>query len=163
MKSAGILLFRVRDEKLEILLAHPGGPFWSRKDDGSWSIPKGIFDEPEPPLEAAKRELFEETGIKADGMFIDLGSIKLPSRKTVYVWALRSDWDPKEIKSNKFSLEWPKGSGIFREFPEIDRAEWFDVKTARQKIQKGQAAFLDRLIESAGFEDPVEGLSSEPS
>ncbi|MDD1761971.1 MAG: NUDIX domain-containing protein [Methanothrix sp.] len=163
MQSAGILLFRVRDERLQMLLAHPGGPFWSDKDEGAWSIPKGMFDNDETPLEAAKRELFEETGIKANGEFIDLGSIRLPSRKIVFIWAIRSDWDAKKIISNKFSLEWPKGSGILREFPEVDRAEWFDVKTARKKIQKGQAEFIDRLIKIAEIDEPVGRLSSEPS
>lgn len=163
MKSAGILLFRFRNGKIEMLLAHPGGPFWSRKDDGAWSIPKGIFEDNEQPLEAAKRELFEETGIKADGQFIDLGSIRLPSRKIVYVWALRFDWIPLQIRSNKFSLEWPKGSGIVREYPEIDRAEWFDAKSARIKIQKGQAGFIDRLIKAAEIAEQGKRLSSEPS
>jgi predicted NUDIX family NTP pyrophosphohydrolase len=160
MKSAGILLFRVREDKIEMLLTHPGGPFWSGKDEGAWSIPKGMLEKDEEPLEAAKRELFEETGINADGEFIDLGSIRLPSGKIVFIWAIRSDWDAKKITSKEFSLEWPKGSGILREFPEIDRAEWFDAKTARKKIQKGQAEFIDRLIK---IDEPVGRLSSGPS
>lgn len=160
MQSAGILLFRVRDERLQMLLAHPGGPFWSGKDEGAWSIPKGMFDNDEAPLEAAKRELFEETGIRAEGEFIDLGSIRLPSRKIVHIWAMRSEWDAIEITSNNFCMEWPKGSGIRREYPEIDRVEWFDVESARKKIAKGQAGFIDRLAKIA---EPGSRLISEPS
>ena len=162
MQSAGILLFRVKDERLQVLLAHPGGPFWSGKDEGAWSIPKGMFDNDEEPLQAAKRELFEETGIIAEGEFIDLGSIRLPSRKIVHIWAMRSDWDAivGQITSNNFSLEWPKGSGIRREYPEIDRVEWFDVEAAKKKIVKGQAGFIDRLVKIA---NPGSGLISEPS
>ena len=160
MQSAGILLFRVKDERLQMLLAHPGGPFWAGKDEGAWSIPKGMIDDEEAPLQAAKRELFEETGIIAEGEFIDLGSIRLPSRKIVHIWAMRSDWNAIEITSNNFCLEWPRGSGIQREFPEIDRVEWFDVEAARKKIVKGQAGFIDRLVKIA---ETGSGLISEPS
>lgn len=160
MQSAGILLFRVKDERLQMLLAHPGGPFWAGKDEGAWSIPKGMFDNDEEPLQAAKRELFEETGIIAEGEFIDLGSIRLPSRKIVHIWAIKSDWNATKITSNNFCLEWPKGSGIQREYPEIDRVEWFDVEAARKKIVKGQAGFIDRLAKIA---EPGSGLISEPS
>lgn len=145
--SGGILLFRFRDDKLEVLLVHPGGPFWIRKDEGAWSIPKGLFDEDERPLDAAKREFKEETGFEAEGEFIDLGEQKQPSRKIVHAWALEKDLDETKVVSNKFALEWPKKSGVIREYPEIDRARWFDVDQARIKIQKGQLVFIDRLIE----------------
>jgi predicted NUDIX family NTP pyrophosphohydrolase len=145
--SAGILLFRFRNEKLEVMLVHPGGPFWARKDDGAWSIPKGILDENEDPVDAAKREFNEETGLEADGDFIELGEVKQPSGKIVHAWALEKDLDVTEIKSNSFTIEWPKNSGKIREYPEIDRAGWFGLDEARAKILKGQVAFLGRLAE----------------
>ena len=144
--SAGVLLYRIRDGELEVLLVHPGGPFWSRKDEGAWSIPKGIFEEDESALEAAKRELKEETGFAVNGNFLDLGAIRQPSRKMLHIWALLSDLDAGRARSNKFAMEWPPKSGVMREFPEIDRAEWFDLAKARRKIQKGQAGFIDRLL-----------------
>lgn len=144
--SAGILLYRLRDNAVEVLLAHPGGPFWSGKDLGAWSIPKGQSEENEDPLQAAKREFREETGFEVDGQFIDLGTIRQPSRKTIQIWALEHDMDADRLQSNEFTLEWPRKSGIMMQFPEIDRAEWFDIDRARQKIHKGQAGFLDRLI-----------------
>ena len=151
--SAGILLFRVREERPQVLLVHPGGPFWSGKDEGAWSIPKGVFEEHESPLEAAKREFKEETGFEVAGyemagQFIDLGTIRQPSKKIVHVWALASDLDATLATSNKFTMQWPKNSGIMKEFPEIDKAEWFDVEKARIKILKGQAGFIDRLLEA---------------
>ncbi|NOZ68366.1 MAG: NUDIX domain-containing protein [Deferribacteres bacterium] len=142
--SAGILLFRFRDKKLEVLLVHPGGPFWAKKDAGAWSIPKGIFTE-EPPLEAAKREFKEETGYDVDGEFIGLGELKQPSGKTVHVWALQKDIDETKVVSNTFRIEWPRNSGKFREYPEVDRAQWFELEEARKKLSKGQVGFLDRL------------------
>lgn len=144
--SAGILLYRLRDNAVEVLLAHPGGPFWSGKDLGAWSIPKGQSEANEDPLQAAKREFWEETGFEVDGQFIDLGTIRQPSRKTIQIWALEHDMDADRLQSNEFTLEWPRKSGIMMQFPEIDRAEWFDIDRARQKIHKGQAGFLDRLI-----------------
>ncbi len=147
LHSGGILLFRSRDDKQEVLLVHPGGPFWIRKDDGAWSIPKGLFEEDESPLDTAKREFKEETGFDATGEFIELGELKQPSRKIVHAWALKMDLDETKVVSNKFSLEWPKRSGIIREYPEIDRANWFDIDLAREKIQKGQIGFIDRLRE----------------
>ena len=144
--SAGILLYRLRDNAVEVLLAHPGGPFWSGKDLGAWSIPKGQSEANEDPLQAAKREFREETGFEVDGHFIDLGTIRQPSRKTIQIWALEHDMDADRLQSNEFTLEWPRKSGIMMQFPEIDRAEWFDIDRARQKIHKGQAGFLDRLI-----------------
>ena len=147
LHSGGIMLFRFRDDKLQVLLVHPGGPFWIRKDEGAWSMPKGLFDEEESPLDAAKREFKEETGFEAEGEFIELGEQKQPSRKIVHAWALEKDLDETKVVSNKFTLEWPKKSGVIREYPEIDRASWFDVDQARIKIQKGQLVFIDRLIE----------------
>lgn len=144
--SAGILLYRLRDNAVEVLLAHPGGPFWSGKDLGAWSIPKGQSEANEDSLQAAKREFREETGFEVDGQFIDLGTIRQPSRKTIQIWALEHDMDADRLQSNEFTLEWPRKSGIMMQFPEIDRAEWFDIERARQKIHKGQAGFLDRLI-----------------
>jgi predicted NUDIX family NTP pyrophosphohydrolase len=146
-KSAGILFFREVSGRLEVLLVHPGGPFWAKKDDGSWSIPKGEFDEGEDPLTAARREVAEETGLTADGELIPLGQLRQPSGKIVYAWAMKGDFDPARLKSNTFSMEWPPKSGRQQEFPEIDRAAWFTVESARRKILKGQAGFLDRLQE----------------
>ena len=154
--SAGILLFRFREERLEVLLVHPGGPFWSGKDEGAWSIPKGVFEEQESPLQAAKREFKEETGFEATGRFIDLGTIKQPSKKIVHVWALASDLDAALATSNKFTMQWPKKSGIMREFPEVDKAEWFDAEWARKKILKGQAGFIDRLRDAVNYEPKKE-------
>ena len=144
--SAGILLYRLRDNAVEVLLAHPGGPFWSGKDLGAWSIPKGQSEANEDPLQAAKREFMEETGFEVDGQFIDLGTIRQPSRKMIQIWALEQDLDADRLHSNEFIMEWPRRSGIMMQFPEIDKAEWFDIDRARQKIHKGQAGFLDRLI-----------------
>jgi len=145
--SAGILLFRFKSDKLEVMLVHPGGPFWARKDEGAWSIPKGLFDENETPLDAAKREFNEEIGLEVDGQFIELGEVKQPSGKIVHAWALEKDLDVTEIKSNSFTIEWPKNSGKMREYPEIDRADWFSLDEAREKILRGQIALLDRLEE----------------
>jgi predicted NUDIX family NTP pyrophosphohydrolase len=144
--SGGILLFRFKDNKLQVLLVHPGGPFWSWKDEGAWSIPKGVFEAQESPLLAAIREFKEETGFEAKGQFIDLGTIKQPSKKIVHVWAHQSDLDVSEFTSNKFTLQWPRKSGIIREFPEVDKVQWFDADGAKKKILKGQAGFIDRLI-----------------
>lgn len=145
--SGGILLFRFNNHKTEVLLVHPGGPFWTKKDEGAWSIPKGVFEENESPLDAAKREFKEETGFEAEGELIELGNLTQPSKKIVHAWALEKDLDETKVVSNKFALEWPKRSGIMKEFPEIDRASWFDIDLARKKIQKGQAGFIDRLLE----------------
>lgn len=145
-KSGGILPFRFQDNHLEVLLVHPGGPLWAGKDEGAWSISKGLFEESESPLDAAKREFKEETGFEVDGVFIELGRIKQPSGKIVFAWAVEKDLDERRIVSNKFMLEWPRRSGIMREFPEIDRAGWFDVESARKKIHKGQQDFIDRLL-----------------
>lgn len=150
VRSAGILLYHFNEGKLLVMLVHPGGPFWAKKDDGAWSIPKGIYEEGENPLNAAKREFQEETGQEMDGEFIDLGEVKQPSRKIVHAWALEHDFDTSKIISNTFSLEWPPKSGITREYPEVDKGQWFDVRAAREKILKGQSEFLDRLVEKIG-------------
>ncbi len=146
-KSAGLLLFRESAAGIEVLLVHPGGPFWARKDDGSWSIPKGEFEDQEQPLDAAKREFEEEMGIPPAGEFTSLDPLRQPSGKLVFAWAVRSDFDPSSLKSNLFSMEWPPRSGKQQEFPEVDRAAWFGVEEARAKILKGQAPFIDQLLE----------------
>jgi predicted NUDIX family NTP pyrophosphohydrolase len=145
--SAGILLFRSKNQRLDVLLVHPGGPFWTNKDEGAWSMPKGVFEEDETPLDAAKREFKEETGFEVDGEFIELGKLGQPSNKIIHAWALERDLDQTRVVSNKFSLEWPRGSGIRKEYPEIDKASWFDIDQAKKKIHTGQAGFIDRLLE----------------
>jgi predicted NUDIX family NTP pyrophosphohydrolase len=157
--SAGIILYRFIESKLQVMLVHPGGPFWAKKDDGAWSIPKGIYEKDEDPLAAAKREFREETGREVDGMFIDLGEVKQPSRKIVHAWALKHDFDTSKIVSNLFSLEWPPKSGSIQQFPEADRAQWFEVQEAREKILRGQRAFLERLIEQLGYTPENAGAS----
>ncbi len=149
-KSAGLLLFREKSGNLEVLLVHPGGPFWSKKDDGAWSIPKGEFEDNEDPLDAARREFEEETGAPVHGEVMPLGQLKQPSGKIVYAWAVRGDFNPDLLKSNTFSLEWPPKSGQMQEFPEVDRAGWFKIESAKQKILKGQAGFLAQLSEVLG-------------
>lgn len=145
-QSAGLLLFRKTDAGVEVLLVHPGGPFWAKKDDGAWSIPKGEFTGDEQPLAAARREFQEETGAVPAGDFIPLEPVRQPGGKLVLAWALRFDFDPAMLKSNMFSMEWPPQSGQQREFPEVDRAAWFPVEAARRKILKGQAPLLDQLL-----------------
>jgi predicted NUDIX family NTP pyrophosphohydrolase len=147
-KSAGLLLFRDTRGVLEVLLVHPGGPLWAKKDEGAWSIPKGEFTDDEDPLAAARREFEEEMGAPARGEFLPLTPLKQSGGKLVFAWAVRSDFDPATLKSNLFSMEWPPRSGKRREFPEIDRAQWFTLDQARSKILKGQAGFLDQLVEA---------------
>jgi predicted NUDIX family NTP pyrophosphohydrolase len=144
-RSAGVLLFRRKGPQLEMLLVHPGGPFWKNKDDRAWSIPKGEYGENEDPLAAAKRELAEETGLTVSGDFIPLGEIRQAGGKIVTAWAVEGDCDTSGVRSNTFSMEWPSGSGKMKEFPEIDRAEWFPREIARYKIVERQAEFLERL------------------
>jgi Predicted NTP pyrophosphohydrolase len=144
-KSAGILVYRKIKEEYEILLVHPGGPFWARKDMNSWSIPKGEFEDDEEPIDAAKREFEEETGFKIKGKFIELPPVKQPGGKLIYSWAVEADIDNSKVKSNLFKMEWPPRSGAFKEFPEIDRAEWFSFETAEQKILSGQIPILENL------------------
>lgn len=146
-QSAGILLYRPKNGHTEVLLVHPGGPFWAKKDAGTWSIPKGEFTDDEDPLTAAKREFEEETGTAVDGNFVPLAPIRQKSGKRVYVWALEHDLDNSRIQSNTFEMEWPPKSGRMQTYPEVDRAEWFDLAAARQKINPAQAAFLDELTE----------------
>jgi predicted NUDIX family NTP pyrophosphohydrolase len=148
MFSAGILLFRFRNKKLEVMLVHPGGPFWANKDDGVWSIPKGLPEDNEYPLDTARREFKEETGFEVDGEFIDLGELNQSSVKMVHVWALEKDLDISNIVSNTFTYEWPKNSGKTQEIPEVDKAGWFDIELARKKIIKGQIGFINKLIEA---------------
>lgn len=145
-QSAGILLYKFTNQKIEFLLVHPGGPFWANKDEGAWSIPKGEFEDDEEPLDAAIREFHEETGMDINGDFISLEQVRQKSGKIVHAFALEKNIDPKKIKSNTFSMEWPPKSGSEQEFPEIDKAEWFDINTAREKINPGQAPLLDDLI-----------------
>jgi predicted NUDIX family NTP pyrophosphohydrolase len=149
-RSAGILVFRGKASGIQVFLAHMGGPFWARKDDGAWTIPKGLYDGDEDPLAAAKREFEEETGITIDGSFLELGTFKQASGKIISAWAVEGDFDAASIKSNVFELEWPPKSGKRQLFPEIDRGAWFDLATARQKIVKGQAPILDALVSRHG-------------
>jgi predicted NUDIX family NTP pyrophosphohydrolase len=144
--SAGILLFRRRHAGLEVMLAHPGGPFWARKDAGAWSIPKGLADEGEDLLAAAKREFFEETAMAVEGELIDLGAHKQPGGKTIVAWACESDFDTTALKSNTFALEWPPRSGRTAEFPEVDRAAWYSIDEALAKINKGQRPIIAALV-----------------
>jgi predicted NUDIX family NTP pyrophosphohydrolase len=143
--SAGVLLFRRGVAGLEVLLAHPGGPLWRRMENGAWTIPKGEVDQGEDIPAAARREFAEETGYRLKGKALPLGSVRQPGGKLVHAWAVNGDWDPVRLVSNTFSMEWPPHSGRMQEFPEIDRAAWFDLKEARKKILKGQTVFLNRL------------------
>ena len=145
-QAAGILLYRKSPRGLEVLLAHPGGPLWARKDLGAWTIPKGQFGPEETALDAARREFEEEIGSPAEGAFVELGSIKQPSGKVVHAFTAESDFDATNVKSNLFTLEWPPRSGRRGQYPEVDRAEWFSIEAARTKILKGQEPFLDRLL-----------------
>lgn len=145
-RSAGILLYRLRNDEAQVFLVHPGGPFWKAKDLGAWSIPKGEYEPEDDPLEAAKREFLEETGFTvSDGPLHPLGDAKLSSGKIVTAWAIEGDCDADGIRSNTFSIEWPPRSGRQQEFPEVDRAGWFPIAVAREKINAAQQTFLDRL------------------
>src|SRR5512135_640523 len=142
--SAGLLMYRVRDG-LQFLLVHPGGPLWARKDEGAWSIPKGLYGPGEDALVAARREFKEETGAEPEGEFIRLTPIRQPSGKIISAWAFEGDFDPAELRSNTFSIEWPPRSGRQQEYPEVDRAGWFGLEEARKKILPGQLGFLMEL------------------
>lgn len=144
-RSAGILMYKYRGDELLVLLAHPGGPYWAKKDLGSWSIPKGEYDDGEDPLTAAVREFQEETGGQVQGPFLSLGEVAQSNRKTVSAWAAEGDFDPKTLKSNLCEIEWPPKSGRTQLIAEADRAEWFSLRRARVKILAGQRPFLDRL------------------
>jgi predicted NUDIX family NTP pyrophosphohydrolase len=144
-RSAGILLFRTTNGQAEVLLGHMGGPFWSRKDDGAWSVPKGEYGFGETPEDAARREFTEELGLPVPtGDLVELGAVR-QSGKEITVWALEADLDPEKIEPGTFDLEWPRGSGKIQQFPEIDRVAWFELEQARDKIVAGQRPFLDRL------------------
>jgi predicted NUDIX family NTP pyrophosphohydrolase len=145
-QSAGILMYRRRPHGVEVLLVHPGGPFWARKDAGAWSIPKGEFDpRTEDGRTAAVREFAEETGHAVAGTLVPLPPTRQRSGKVVHAWSVESDWDPSSLASNTFVLEWPRGSGRVAEFPEVDRAEWFDLAAALAKINPGQAELIRAL------------------
>src|SRR5438552_8668017 len=146
--SAGLLMFSRSPNGLQVLLVHPGGPFWKNKDAGAWTIPKGIADPDEDLLAAAKREFEEETGFKPTGEFIALAPIKQKSGKLVHAWAVEGDIDPSKIRSNTFEMEWPPKSGKRVTFPEVDRAEFFDLETARGRINPAQADLLDQLAQT---------------
>jgi predicted NUDIX family NTP pyrophosphohydrolase len=147
-RSAGLLLYRVIDGVTEVLIGHPGGPFWARKDDGAWSIPKGEYADDEDPWTAAQREFREEIGFEVPaGPRLELAPVKQPGGKIVTAFAVRGDLDVTHSKSNSFELEWPRGSGKVREFPEIDRVAWLSVAEARLKLLKGQWPLLDGLVE----------------
>src|SRR5206468_5678171 len=145
--SAGILLYRLGADGLEVFLVHPGGPFWAKRDLGSWSVPKGEVDADEDLLEAAKREFHEETGAQIEGEFIELTALRQPSGKVVRVWAVEGEIDAASTVSNTFSIEWPPRSGESREFPEVDRAGWFTMAEARDKLLPGQRPLLDELAQ----------------
>ncbi len=143
--SAGLIMYRFKGEMAEVLLVHPGGPFWAKKNAGAWSVPKGLCGPGEDLLAAAVREFHEETGFAAGGGFLDLGELRQPSGKIIHAWAFEGDCDPADLKSNTFSMEWPPHSGKESEFPEVDRAGWFGLDEAGRKILKGQVQFIVRL------------------
>jgi predicted NUDIX family NTP pyrophosphohydrolase len=145
--AAGLLLFRRKTLGVEVLLVHPGGPLWTRKDEGAWSIPKGEIEAGEDPLRAAQREFEEELGSPVSGDFIPLTQIRQASGKLVHAWAVEADFDPATLQSGTFSMEWPPRSGRQQHFPEVDRAEWFTIEEAKHKINKGQIPLLDHLLE----------------
>ncbi|MGV0850187.1 NUDIX domain-containing protein [Mycolicibacterium phlei] len=155
-RSAGLLLYRIADGELQVLIGHPGGPFWARRDEGAWSIPKGEYDEGEDPWTVARREFEEEVGKPApDGPRIEFDPVRQPSGKIVTVFAVRGDLDLDGAHSNTFTMEWPKGSGQIREFPEIDRVAWISVEQARSKLVKGQRPILDRLVAAVEGGEPA--------
>lgn len=145
MRSAGLLMFRRPPQGLQVLLAHPGGPFWVRKDEGAWTLPKGELLASEDPLAAARREFEEETGLRPGGPFIDLGEVRQKGGKQVRAWAFEGDFDPGRLRCNLFEIEWPPRSGQRRQFAEIDRVAWFDPATARRKLLAAQQPFVERL------------------
>jgi predicted NUDIX family NTP pyrophosphohydrolase len=161
-KSAGILLYRQSADKsdFEVLLVHPGGPFWRKKDEGAWTIPKGEFTDDEDPLTAAKREFKEETGSEAPaGKYIQLTSIRQKGGKVVHPWAIEASFDPATLQSNSFEMEWPPKSGKLESFPEIDRAEWFTPEVAMSKILPGQQELIGELLRILGFSQSIAGIS----
>jgi predicted NUDIX family NTP pyrophosphohydrolase len=154
--SAGLLLYRITEGYVEVLIGHPGGPFWAKKDDGAWSIPKGEYAEGEDAWSAARREFEEELGKPPpDGPRIDFPPLRQPSGKIITAYAVRGDLDLDGAVSNTFTLEWPKGSGNVREYPEIDRVDWFSVDAARSKLLKGQRPLLDQLMNAVEGAEPA--------
>jgi len=149
-QSAGILLYRFTHHLPEVLLVHPGGPFWAKKDAAAWSIPKGEFDDNEDALDAAKREFKEETGIAVNGDFTALKPVKLKSGKTIFAFALEGDLDVSRISSNYFEMEWPPRSGKTKSFPEVDKCEWFTIAVAKEKINAAMIPLLDELVKLKG-------------
>ena len=149
-RSAGILLYRRRAGAIEVMLVHPGGPFWANKDDGAWSIPKGEYAPGEEPLAAARREFEEETGTRAEGEAVALGAFRQSTAKTVDAWAIEGDFDTATLTSNTFTIEWPPRSGKRREVPEVDRAAWFTPEEAARKLLKGQRPILEALLQRLG-------------
>jgi predicted NUDIX family NTP pyrophosphohydrolase len=143
--SAGLLLFRRSRDELEVFLAHLGGPFWEDRDLGAWTVPKGLVEEGEDPLATAVREFEEETGIRPEGPFLPLGSVRQKAGKRVHAWAWEGEADPRRVRSNNMRAEWPRGSGRWLTFPEVDRCEWFEACRAREKINAAQAELIDRL------------------
>jgi predicted NUDIX family NTP pyrophosphohydrolase len=152
--SAGLLPYRRRNGALEVLLVHPGGPLWARKDQGAWSIAKGEYGPEEAPFDAALREFAEETGFRPEGEFLALQPRTQPSGKVIRAWAVETDWDPSTLRCNPFEMEWPKGSGRVRAFPEVDRAGWFSLAEAAGRIVPGQRGFLEELAERLAHQEP---------
>jgi predicted NUDIX family NTP pyrophosphohydrolase len=155
-RSAGLLVYRRRPSACDVFLVHPGGPFWESRDLGAWSLPKGEFGPDEDPLDAARREFAEETGLEMSGHFVPLAPIRQPGGKIIDAWAVEGDCDPAVIRSNTFAIEWPPHSGHVREWPEVDRAAWFAIDEARDRITKGQRGFLDQLRELLGRDSDQE-------
>jgi predicted NUDIX family NTP pyrophosphohydrolase len=153
-KSAGLLVYRRTPRTLEVLLVHPGGPFWARKDDGAWSVPKGEYEDGEDPVAVARREFAEEVGAALDGALVDLGDVKQAGGKVVRAFAVEGDFDVSRLQSNTFEMEWPPRSGRRQSFPEVDRAEWFALEDARRKILAGQRPFIERLLAKLGQSGP---------
>jgi len=160
MQSAGLLMYRRRGGVLQVFLVHPGGPFWAKRDLGVWSIPKGGYERDEMPLAAAQREFTEETGFRAEGTFVALGSVTYRRGKVVSAWAVEGDCDPAKLRSLPCTIEWPPHSGRSIEIPEIDRGGWFSVAEAKRKILPAQAPFLERLRSNLGYGDGAgEGMA----
>jgi predicted NUDIX family NTP pyrophosphohydrolase len=145
-QSAGVLVYRRRPDGLQFLLVHPGGPYWAKKEEGAWSVPKGEHGEDEDPFQVARRELEEETGMRPTGQFIPLPPVRQRGGKIVTAWAVEGDFDPGRLRSNAFSMEWPPGSGRTREFPEVDRAGWFTLAEARVKLNPAQVPLLEEVV-----------------
>ena len=160
LKSAGILMYKRTQAGLVVLLVHPGGPFWKNRDRRSWSLPKGEYLDGEDPEEAARREFAEETGQALEGDLTPLGEVRQKSGKRVTAFAVEGDFDPATLKSNNFEMEWPPKSGQLHSFPEIDRAEWFDIPTAREKVIEAQLQFLDRLEAQPGSNGEGDSVAS---